>query len=174
MTPHKIAAGVAAAAGALALALPGAAGATAGAHNFEQSYPVASKLCAEVAKGGGPARLHAAAATVLADCATLQNSFNAARQNVLTTEAAIANTLAIDSAALKAACVSKPAHPLRCAKDHTKSKLLHRRLGRQKLNAARAYWHEIEAFRAQFWSEVKTLPGGKELKPDAPIPVQNR
>jgi hypothetical protein len=171
--PRQIAAAAAAAAGTLVLAFPGVAGATAGAHNFEQSYPVASKLCVTVAKGGGPAKLRANAAMVLADCTTLQNEFNTARASVIATEAAIASALTTDLTTRRALCTSKPAHPIRCNNARRHSQHLHRRLGKQKLAAARAYWRTIEAFRAQFWAEIKALPGGKDLAPDKPIPVQD-
>lgn len=171
--PRKIAAGVTAAAGALVLALPGVAGATAGQHNFEQSYPVASKLCATVAKGGGPAKLRANAATVLADCATLQNNFNTSRASVIATEAAIGAALTTDTATRRALCTSKPSHPVRCANARLRSQRLHRRLGKQKLVAARAYWRTLEANRAAFWAQIHALPGGKKLAGDKPIPEQN-
>jgi hypothetical protein len=157
------------------LAFPGVAGAApAGTHNFEQSFPVASKLCANVAKGGGPKRLRSSAAAVLADCTVLQNNFNASRASVIATEAAIASALAADKAARQVACVGKPTtHPVQCGLARRQSKLLRHRLGRQKFVAARAYWRTLEADRAAFWAEIRALPGGKGLAPDKPIPLQN-
>lgn len=172
--PRHLAAGIAAAASAVVLAVPSVAGAAhAGEHNFEQSYPVASKLCANVAKGGGPKRLLSSAATVLADCTVLQNNFNAARASVLATEAAISSALVSDTAVRRAVCGSKPAHPLRCANARRRTHRLRVRLAHQKLVAARAYWRTLEVNRAVFWSEIRALPGGKSLAPDKPIPEQN-
>jgi len=172
--PRKIAAAVATAASATMLALPGAAGAAhAGEHNFEQTYPVASKLCAEIAKGAGPKRLRSSAAAVLADCTVLENNFNADRTAIVATEVAIANAVATDNLARKTVCTSTPAHPLRCATARKKTQRLHRRLARQKLFAARAYWRMVEANRAAFWDEIRALPGGKGIAPDKPIAEQN-
>lgn len=173
--PRHLAAGFAAAASTLVLAFPGVAGAAhhAGEHNFEQSFPVASKLCANVANGGGPKRLRSSAAAVLADCTVLQNNFNASRASVIATEAAIASALAADKAASKAACIGKPTHPVQCGLARRQSKILRHRLGREKFFAARAYWRTLEADRAAFWAEIRALPGGKGLAPDKPIPLQN-
>lgn len=110
---------------------------------------------------------------VLADCTTLQNNFNVARTSVIATEAAIATALATDTTSRRALCTSKPSHPIRCNNARLKSQRVHRRLGRQKLAAARAYWRTLELNRAAFWAEIHALPGGKHLAADKPIPEQN-
>ena len=114
MAPSNRLAGVAAVAMAAALAFPGVAGAKAGDRTFQQTFPGASQLCANVAAGKGGKRLKRFAPQVLADCATLQSSFTAAQSAVLAARAALAPQIAADRAAILAACPAPKTASLAC------------------------------------------------------------
>src|SRR5438067_2238412 len=86
------------------------AGALAGKRSFAQTYPLASKLCADIARGAGPKHLRRSPARVLGDCSTLQGSFLAARANVLAAEASIGAQIAAQHAAAALACNAQPSH----------------------------------------------------------------
>src|SRR5205807_9527929 len=107
MSPRSlISGGLAVAATVAMLALAGAAGAAkpphAGELTFQQTYPHASRVCTEVAAGGGLKRLRPFAAQVAADCAALQAQFNTAHTTVLAQFAAIAAARAAQRAATTA------------------------------------------------------------------------
>src|ERR1700716_2224861 len=104
MTPTIRFAGVAAVlAATVTLALPAVAGAKAGDRTFQQTYPVASQLCAKVAAGKEGKRLKRFATQVLADCSALQSGFTAAQSTVLAARAALTAQIAADHAAIAAA-----------------------------------------------------------------------
>jgi hypothetical protein len=172
MTSRSHLGATAAAAAAIAtLALPSAAGATAGKKSFNQTYPVASRLCAEVAQGKGPKRLRRNAARVLVDCSALQSSFNASRSAVLLTFASLAAQGSAARAGLAKPCTGP--HRLACDRTHNKDRHLLGGLSRQHIRAARLYYSSIEASRLSFWSAIRALPGGKDLREDAPIHAQD-
>jgi hypothetical protein len=166
--------GAAVAAAAIAtLAFPGAAGATAGKRSFDQSFPVASRLCANVAKGAGPARLRKSAGQVLADCGALQSSFAADRAGVLAVNASLAAQAAAARSGLAVACTGTPKHRLPCQKAHNKDRRILSQLSRQRVKAAHVYYSSIEAARVSFWSAIRALPGGASLREDSRIPLQD-
>jgi hypothetical protein len=172
MTPSTRILGALAASSALALSAPGVAGAAPpGSLTFEQTFPLASRLCAKVAAGTENKHLKANAAAATADCTTLQSTFTTAHSTVLATRAAILPTLAADRAALKAACPTPKDVKAICRKAHKADdaaivSLLHQ------LRAARhSYYRSIESARKQFWAEIKSLRGEKHIKADKPIQV---
>jgi hypothetical protein len=173
MTSRSYLGAAAAAAATATLAFPGAAGATAGKRTFEQTYPVASRLCAEVAQGRGPKRLHRAAAQVLADCSGLHSSFNASRTAVLAIDASLASQGAAARAGLAAPCKGATAHRIACNKAHRNDRRVLESLGRQRIRAAHLYYASIEASRLNFWSAIRALPGGRGLREDRPIHAQD-
>jgi hypothetical protein len=163
--------GSAAAVAIAVLALPGAAGATAGKRSFTQTYPVASHLCAEVSRGAGPKRLRHSAAQVIADCTLLQGNFNAARAAVLATDAALATQGAAPRAALAVDCTGTGKARFACNKAHAKDRALLDGLRRQRIRAAHLYFESLETSRKAFWSAIRALPGGKDLREDNRIRV---
>jgi hypothetical protein len=172
MTSRRTLGSVAAAAAIAALALPGAAGASAGKKSFAETYPVASHLCTEISRGAGPKRLRHSAARVIADCTVLQGNFNAARATVLAAETALTAEGAPARAALAAACTGAGKARLACDKTHKKDRALLTQLGHQRIHAAELYYQSIETSRRAFWSAIRALPGGKDLREDARIRVQ--
>lgn len=173
MTPRtRFGSAAALAAVAATLALPGSAGAVAGSKSFNQTYPVASRLCANVARGAGPKRLHRSATQVLAGCSLLQGAFNAQRASVLAAEASIAHAVAADRAAADASCAGHTHRPP-CARARVKERKELGALGRQRVHAARSYYAAVEGARVAFWTAIHALPGGAGLHPDAAIPEQS-
>src|SRR5690242_8991980 len=100
MTPPNRIIGAVAATVALAMALPSAAGASKpGDRTFQQTFPVASALCAKVAAGTEGPRLKAKLAQVTADCAALEAAFAPAHTTVLAVRTALLPTLIADRTA---------------------------------------------------------------------------
>jgi hypothetical protein len=158
---------------ACTLGICGVASASAGHRSFEKTYPVASKLCANVAKGGGPKHLRPSSAKVLADCAALEASFKASQLAVLSAEASIAAARASQHAAVKSACAGTLAHRPSCIHAHHSATKALEGLDKQSIRGARAYFKAVEAARRLFWAEIHALPGGAHLLADHPIPVEN-
>jgi hypothetical protein len=174
MTPRKRIGAAAAVAAAATLGLSGVAGANAGHRSYQKTYPVASRLCAEIARGEGPKRLlRHAGASVLADCSTLQASFTAATTTVLAAEASVVHSRAAVNATTKAACAGKLANRPSCRKTRAKADQALQALEHQRVLAAHAYYRAVEAARRTFWTAIRALPGGRLLREDAPIPVQS-
>jgi len=174
MTPPTRPMAAVAVACALGLALPGAAGAHAsppGSLTFQQTFPLASSLCAKVAAGTENKHLRAHAVQVTADCAALQATFTVAQTTVVAARAALLPQLAADRAAVRAACPNPKVVRAACRKAHKLDdaaivSILHQ------LHAARhAYYKSVEAARRQFWAAIKSLPHEHHAKADLPITV---
>jgi hypothetical protein len=179
MTPSKrIAAAVAVAAGALALALPGSAFATPkpGSLTFQQTFPLASGVCAKVAAGTENKHLAKFAVQVTADCAALEATFTQNHALVLAARTAILPTLTADRAAVHAACPNPKARPilLACKQAHKTNDAAIRSLVAQLHLAYHTYFKSIEAARGAFWSAIHALPGEKHVHADIPITVPPR
>jgi hypothetical protein len=172
--PSRITGAVAAAAGTLALALPGAAaGARAGDLTFQQQFPLASALCAKVAAGTESKHLQKFATQLTADCAALQATFTTNQAAVLAVRAAIMPTLTADLAAVHSACPDPKAKVQRvaCIRAHHANDAAIKSLRAQLHSANRTYWKSVESARHTFWSAVKSLRGEKHVRADKPIPV---
>jgi hypothetical protein len=173
ITSKRFPVSVAATAILATLAFTAVADAKAGERTYQQTYPVASKLCANVAAGAGPKRLRPFSTQVLADCTTLQNGFTAAQTAVLAATASFESGRAADRAAIAAVCTPPVAnHPL-CRTTRRTERLAITALRREHIAAVRLYYRTIEANRRAFWAAIKTLPGGASVPADAPIPPQS-
>lgn len=163
---------VALTASAALLAIPSAASAWAGDRTYQETYPVASKLCTEVA-AGKRRRLQRFAPRVLGDCAVLQSGFTLAQTEVLAARATLGGAIAVDRAAIVAACpppmIGHP--PCENTRDAQTRAIV--ALRRQQIHAARRYFRVIEAHRRTFWNEIQALPGERHLRADLPIAEQN-
>jgi hypothetical protein len=173
MTPPRLAGVAATAAAAASLALAGVASANAGQKTFVQTYPRASALCAQVAAGTGPKRLQKASARVLPACTTLQTGFNTAHAAVLAGNAVIAGQKAAVRAESQATCNAAGLHAAACRHARHRRVLAIDALERQRGELARAYFRAVEANRRLFWRSVRGLPGGRDVREDAPIPEQS-
>jgi hypothetical protein len=173
MTPSRII-GTAAATAALAtVGLTGVAGAAAGDKTFQQTFPVASNLCAKVTAGTEGRRLKLHATEVLADCTALQSAFTTAQTTVLAARAALAPQIAAEHAAIRTACPLPTTQTPACHSarklDSAALKVLHA----QKVLASRHYYSSIEEARKRFWSAIKAFPGERHIKGDVPVPIAN-
>jgi hypothetical protein len=172
-TTTRLSGSIAAATIAASLAITGAAGAKAGERTFQQTYPVASQLCAKVAAGKGPKRLRPFAGQVAADCATLSSGFTAAQSAVLAAQASFASGLAADRAAIAAVCTPPVKnHPL-CRSTRRSEHAAIVALRREHTAAVRLYYTTVEATRHAFWAAIHSLPGGRGIPTDRPIPQQS-
>jgi hypothetical protein len=165
-TTTRLSGSIAALTIAATLAVTGTAGAKAGEHNFQQTYPFASRLCAHVQAGKGPVHLRRFAAQVLADCATLNSGFTAAQSAVLAAQTTFANGLAADRAAIAAACTPPVKnHPL-CRSTRRRPPLLHHRRGQP----ARLLGRDPFAARGQGHSRGQADSTAVELTASGPLP----
>jgi hypothetical protein len=149
------------------------ASASAGHRSFEQTYPLASKLCANVAKGGGPKSLRPSKTQVLADCSALQTGFKASQLAVLTTDTSIAHERATQRASVLSACAGALAHKPPCTHARRKARKALEILEQRQIRAARNYYKAVEAARRAFWAQIHALPGGAHVLADKPIPEQS-
>jgi hypothetical protein len=163
----------AAVAAAATFGLSGVAGASAGEKSFAQTYPLASRMCAAMARGEGPKRLRHSSASVLADCATLQANFTAARTAVLAEDASIARARASERSAIRFACAGRLDHRPSCVKARHKHGKAIEQLNRQHIQAVHTYYHAAEAARRAFWTAIHALPGGARVHADAPVPERS-
>jgi hypothetical protein len=171
--PARFSGTIAALSIAAALALPAAANAKAGDRNFQQTFPVASRLCAEIAQGVDHKRLRRFAARILADCGKLEVRFNAARAAVLAADASIASERANAHAATLPACAGTALHSDACREALHREHVMDIALNHQATHAARTYYRTVEAARLAFWHAIRALPGGQRLREDRPIPVKD-
>ena len=157
-----------------ALALPAIASATtrAGDKTFQQTYPVASRLCTEVAAGKRP-HLKSVATTVLADCAALQTNFTTAQTAVVTARTTLRAQIAADAHAIALAC-PKPhdGTPSCLSTRHTQHAAISA-LRAQLLAAVHVYYKAVETNRRAFWAAIKALRPARHFAADKPIKVEN-
>jgi hypothetical protein len=135
-----------------------AAAAAAPPATYQQTYPVVSSLCAEVAKGEGPARLSPYATQALADCATLESAFNEATSAELAAEAPVAAALATARHAAPSACARPRLQAAACVLARHGKHAAIISLGGQRRSAVHAYHQALEANRQAFWSAIHALP----------------
>jgi hypothetical protein len=162
---------------AAALVLPAGAlakPAPAGTRSFAQSFPVASKLCANALAGTLKSKkLKAQAAAIIADCTELEEAFAAAQLTVNTARTTDNAQIAVDRAAIKAACppamVGKPA----CRSVRATEKVAIKALVANRLAAVHAYYKSVEGLRKAFWSKIRALRGLSHIHADKPVQPQN-
>jgi hypothetical protein len=159
------------AATAVSFAIPGSASATAGQSTFQQTFPVASRLCENVAAGKEGKHLRRFAKQVLADCTTLHSAFTAAQIAVLVVRATTTVQIAAERGATAAACPTPKHQPPACRSTRHRDGAAIDVLRRQMVNAARRYYTAIETARRRFWRAIRGLPGERHVRADAPIPV---
>jgi hypothetical protein len=172
-TTPRLCGSIAAATIAATLAITATAGAKAGQLTYQQTYPFAARLCAHVQAGKGPVRLRPDAAKVLADCATLNSGFTAARSAVLAAQTSFANGLAADNAAIAAACTPPVKNRPLCRSTRASEHAAIVQLRREHTAALHLYYSTIEANRHTFWAAIHSLPGGRGVRADRPIHQQS-
>jgi hypothetical protein len=166
--PTRLLGVVAVTASAAFLAIPSAASAKAGDRSFQETYPLASKLCTEVVAGKRK-RFQRFAPRVLADCARLQTGFTAAQSEVLAARATLGSAIAVDRAAVVAACPAPLVGHPPCERVRDSEHPLIVALRRQLVDASRRYWRVVEAHRMVFWRAIHAIPGARHLPADLQI-----
>jgi hypothetical protein len=169
--PTRMVGAVAVAATTVSLAIPGVAGAKAGDKTFQQTYQIASKLCARVAAGTEGKHLKRFAASVMADCTTLESSFAIARSRVLAARATLAPQIAADRAVITAACPLPNDQQPACVQTRTQFESAIDVLRRRLVHAVHHYYRAVEAARDRFWNAIREIPGERHIFEDLPIPV---
>jgi hypothetical protein len=152
-----------------ALALAPSAAAKAGERTFQETFPKASALCAEVAAGGGPARLRSHAGQVGADCKTLEEGFESAHDQVAAAQSSFATSLEADRSAIASACTPPVADRHLCRRTRVAERRAIRSLRREHRAAVLLYFTTIESDRRTFWAAIHALPGGAHIPADKPV-----
>jgi hypothetical protein len=151
--------------GALALlVLPAAASARPGQRSFNQTFPVASRLCTNIAHGGGPTKLRPLSGQVTALCTTLVTSFTTAQAAYFTTVTPIKQQVIALRAQTHEACATRPSATCRAARQQARTTLA--ALRTQVRTAASTYRTSIQTARRTFWNAIHALRGGAGIAPD--------
>jgi hypothetical protein len=175
MSHSRSVAGAIAVAAIAALCLPGVADARrtvpAGERSFQQTFPVASGLCAEIGAGVRHPVLRRSAVRVLADCALLERRFNVARTAVVAARNSIRAMRAAEHVATVLTCAAPATHSGACRLAHRRETRLDFVLVEERIHAAHMYYRTIELDRRDFWHAIRRLRGGAQVREDEPIPL---
>jgi hypothetical protein len=159
--------GLAACATAL-LILPAAASAHPGQRSFDETYPVASRLCTNIAHGAGPIKLRPDASQVAALCGTLKTSFITTENTYFASVTPLKEQASALVTATREACATRPSPQCKTTRQANRTTLLGLRA--QVRTDAAAYRTSIEASRMTFWNAIHTLRGGAGITPDTGTP----
>jgi hypothetical protein len=156
----------------VALAVPALSQAKPLHRGFNQTFPVASRLCNHAANGKLPKLLQTSSTQVLAACSTLRTSFTDA-QNTWSTTVGPLKTQAF--AALQTARQTcRQAHqahtPGVCKAAKKTARQTIGALIAQVRTANQAYHASVEAARQAFWTTIRGLKGGASLPTDPTTP----
>jgi len=172
--PTRVLGALACAAAVVPLAAPAIADARAGDATIQQTFPLATGLCAKVAAGTEKRALKPFVSEVSAACTTLQTQFNEAQSKVLATRTAVLPTLIADRTVVHAACPKPNVEPAACRLAHTQDDAAIAALRAQWKAAVHQYFGTLEAARKQFWTTIKALPVERRALADKPIAVPPR
>lgn len=158
---------------AAALVLPGVASAKPGTRSFDETFPVASALCAKGAANTLPKRLQGDQSQIAGYCATLQSAYNAAVTTGQTAETTFTTGVQTARSAVQAACPTP-----RTTQAERQACRQARRQGQLTITSLRGTWRlavrqfhvSIEQARLNFWSAIHALRGGAGITPDQPMP----
>jgi hypothetical protein len=144
---------------AASLAASSSALARAGDRTVDQTYPVATAVCAKAHTGTLPPRLAPQAAAVIGACETLENAF---RPLVASVDAAEAQFLAVVSAQkgfVAAACTRPVSNHAACrsARASARAAIISARGTRQ--GAVLSFHTAVEGNRKAFWNAIGALRG---------------
>lgn len=152
------------------LAVTGVASAKAGDRSFQQTYPVASRLCLRAASNTLPRRLQPQSANVIAACNALQSGFGPLQSAAQSAQAAFASGVQSALATLHAACAFGQPR-LTCRAAIRQARVTIHVLRIQRRAAVRSYYIGIEANRRTFWATIRSLRGGARIRADFHIPI---
>ncbi|MGD0198136.1 MAG: hypothetical protein ABSC56_09565 [Solirubrobacteraceae bacterium] len=141
------------------LALAGAANAAvAGTQTFDQTYPVASALCAKAPAGTLPKRLEENKAAVITACNTLQDAFGPLQSAVTSAEQQYSSTVASEQAKVHAVCPPTTAAGRPACRSARQAALAADGAARSTRRAAVLTYHgSVETNREAFWTTISNL-----------------
>ena len=157
----------------VALAVPALAQAKPLHRGFNQTFPVASRLCNHAANGKLPKALQSSSTQVLAACATLRTSFTNAQNTWSTTVGPLQQQGLAALKALRQTC--KAAHqahtPKVCRQARRATRVTMHGLVKQVIAANQAFHQSVDAARQAFWATIHGLKGGASQPTDATTPA---
>lgn len=151
------------------LILPAAASARPGARSFNQTFPIASRLCTNIAAGHGPAKLRQDASQIAGLCGSLKTSYLNAQSTYFSTVTPLKAQATGLVTAVRQACATRPSAI--CKSTRKTDRPILKGLRAQVRAAGATYRATIETARKAFWSQIHTLRGAATLKPDTGTPV---
>lgn len=151
------------------LILPTAASARPGSRTFNQTFPIASGLCTNIAAGRGPAKLRADASQIAGLCGSLRTSYLNAQNTYFATVTPLKTQATALVTATRQACATRPSAI--CKSTRQTNRPILRGLRAQVRVAGVTYRSTIETARKVFWSQIHTLRGAATLKPDTGTPL---
>jgi hypothetical protein len=151
------------------LCLPAVASARPGQRSFDQTFPVASRLCTNVAAGRGPTRLRPDASQVAGLCSTLETSFTTTQTAYFNTVTPLRQQALALVAQTREACATRPSATCKSTRKANRATLAG--LRGQVRTAGTTYRTAIEAARKTFWSAIHAIPGASGITADTGTPV---
>jgi hypothetical protein len=131
-----------------------------GDRSVDQTYPVATALCARAHASTLPTKLAPQSAAVISACNTLVNAFAPLQSTVDAAEAAYLTTVSQQKALVAAACTRPVSDHAACnAARDTKTTTI-ATAATTRMNAATSYRTAIEANRTTFWATIQSLRRG--------------
>jgi hypothetical protein len=129
-----------------------------GSQTFDQTYPVASQLCAKASAGTLPKRLEAHQAQVVAACSTLEGAYGPLQNTVTQAEQAFQSTIASEKT--KVAAVCPPANHTdhqACKSARDQARLADAAARLTQREAIQTYHDAVRSDRITFWNTIASL-----------------
>ena len=142
------------------LAVSSSALARAGDRSVDQTYPVATALCARAHADTLPPKLALHASAVISACDTLVNAFAPLQSTVDAAEAAFLTTVSQQKALVAAACTRPVSDHTACRTARDTKTTTITAAATTRLAAATSYRTAIEANRTTFWATIESLRSG--------------
>ncbi len=129
-----------------------------GSFTFDQTYPVASQLCAKASAGTLPTRLEANQAKVIVACTTLQDAFGPLQTTVTQAEQTFQSALAVEKAKVQAVCppLTAAARPA-CHDARLQARLADDAARLTQREAIQSYRDSVRSNRLTFWNTIASL-----------------
>jgi hypothetical protein len=150
---------IAVAVAAASLAASSTAFARAGDRTVDQTYPVATALCAKAHSAMLPPRLAPQASAVIAACDTLENAFPPLVATVDAAEAQYLSAVSAQKGQITATCTRPVSDHAACRSARLSARAAIITAHGTELEAVVAFHTAVEANRATFWTTVQALRG---------------
>jgi hypothetical protein len=149
--------GLAAVAITLTVTVTASAFARAGGRSADQTYPVASALCAKAKAATLPAKLASHVAAVSTACDTLENAFGSLVSMVDAAEATLLSTVSVQKVLVASVCPKSVGTRTACATARATATSTDMAARTTEQAAVAAYHTGIDANRMTFWSTGSAL-----------------